>query len=67
MQQKIKYLVIIFLLFLASCSKIEIINAPIQKDSLIMYKPRPPKPIKDTTLYSISFDAFVEEWDDGTI
>jgi hypothetical protein len=55
------------LLLLSSCMKTEVVNAPIQKDTLV-YKPRKENiEYIDTTRVPITFTPTVQDWNDTTI
>lgn len=57
----------ILLLLLTSCLKTEVVNAPIQKDTLV-YKPRKENiEYMDTTRVPITFNPTVQDWNDTTI
>ena len=58
---------LLFLLLLTSCLKTEVVNAPIQKDTLV-YKPRKENiEYMDTTRVPITFNPTVQDWNDTTI
>lgn len=58
---------LVILLLLSSCMKTEVVNAPIQKDTLV-YKPRKENiEIIDTTRVPITFTPTVQDWSDTTI
>lgn len=58
---------LLILLLLTSCLKTEVVNAPIQKDTLV-YKPRKENiEYMDTTRVPITFTPTVQDWNDTTI
>lgn len=58
---------LLYLLLLSSCLKTEVVNAPIQKDTLV-YKPRKENiEYMDTTRVPITFTPTVQDWNDTTI
>ena len=58
---------LLYLLLLTSCLKTEVVNAPIQKDTLV-YKPRKENiEYMDTTRVPITFNPTVQDWNDTTI
>lgn len=58
---------LLILFLLTSCLKTEVVNAPIQKDTLV-YKPRKENiEIIDTTRVPITFTPTVQDWNDTTI
>lgn len=58
---------LLILLLLTSCLKTEVVNAPIQKDTLV-YKPRMENiEYLDTTRVPITFNPTLEDWNDTTI
>ena len=58
---------LLILLLLTSCLKTEVVNAPIQKDTLV-YKPRMENiEYLDTTRVPITFNPTVQDWNDTTI
>ncbi len=58
---------LLILLLLTSCLKTEVVNAPIQKDTLV-YKPRKENiEYLDTTRVPITFNPTVQDWNDTTI
>lgn len=60
-------ILILLSLLLSSCLKTEVVNAPIQKDTLV-YKPRKENiEIIDTTRVPITFTPTVQDWNDTTI
>ena len=62
-----KRLALLILFLLTSCLKTEVVNAPIQKDTLV-YKPRKENiEYMDTTRVPITFNPTVQDWNDTTI
>lgn len=58
---------LLLILLLSSCLKTEVVNAPIQKDTLV-YKPRKENiEYMDTTRVPITFNPTVQDWNDTTI
>jgi hypothetical protein len=58
---------LLILFLLTSCLKTEVVNAPIQKDTLV-YKPRKENiEYMDTTRVPITFTPTVQDWNDTTI
>ena len=57
----------LIIILLSSCMKTEVVNAPIQKDTLV-YKPRKENiEYMDTTRVPITFNPTVQDWNDTTI
>lgn len=55
---------LLYLLLLSSCMKTEVVNAPIQQDTMV-YKPRRENiEIIDTTRIQIGFNPTVADWEE---
>lgn len=67
LSQPYNMIILLILIFFASCAKTEVVNAPIQKDTLV-YKPRKENiEYLDTTRVPITFNPTVQHWNDTTI
>ena len=67
LSQPYNMIILLILIFFASCAKTEVIEAPMTKsiDTVVVKaRPKPHRPQVDTTRVPIGFDPSVEDWEE---